>query len=76
MCIGLTPLKELPAFVPIFVLNCASEFGPATPVNPEPSPVSAVAARVPVMVTPALDVSNLFVLFQLSSALQPLLNVA
>ena len=76
MCIGLTPLKELPAFVPDLVLNCASDVAPGKPVNADPSPSNAVAERVPVTVTPELEVSNLLVLFQLSSALPPLLNTA
>ena len=46
------------------------------PVNPEPSPVTAVAARVPVTVTPDADVSNLSVLLCFRSALPPFVNIA
>ena len=34
----------------------------AIPVNPEPSPVTAVAARVPVTIAPELLVSNFLLL--------------
>ena len=47
-----------------------------TLVKPEPSPVNAVAATVPVTVIPAFDVANLGVLFQLRTAAPPFENVA
>ena len=47
-----------------------------TLVKPDPSPVNAVAATVPVTVTPELVVCNLGVLFQFRIADPPFEKVA
>ena len=56
----------------MFVLTSEVDTPADIPVSCEPSPINEFAVTVPVIVTPELVVSNLFVLFQLSCEVPPL----
>ena len=63
---------ETPITFKVFVLTSEVDTPADIPVSCEPSPINEFAVTVPVIVTPELVVSNLFVLFQLSCEVPPL----
>ena len=76
LLIFISPVNvETPITFKVFVLTSAV-LTPVIPVSCEPSPVYAVAATVPVTVTPDAEVSNRSVLLCFRTALPPFVNAA